>query len=106
MKAYKLGFYVPETHLTIVKEALFAAGAGKIGNYDSCSWECLGRGQYQPLAGADPFLGSAGKLETVEEFRVEMVCSADRIREAIVALRKAHPYETPAFDVVELVAID
>jgi hypothetical protein len=100
---YKLSFYVPESHLEQVKQAAFAAGAGKIGDYDSCCWQVLGQGQFRPLAGSQPFLGQQGAVECVSEYRVEMVCEARRIRAVVEALLDAHPYEEPAWDVVALV---
>lgn len=100
---YKLCFYVPESHLDVVKSALFAAGAGKIGDYDSCCWQVLGQGQFRPLAGSDPFIGQQGKVERVDEYRVEMVCADDLIHPVVAALKEAHPYEEPAFDVVKVV---
>ena len=100
---YKLCFYVPATHLDAVKEAVFAAGAGRIGDYDSCCWQVLGQGQFRPLAGSDPFLGRQGEVEQVEEYRVELVCERAVVRAAVAAMKRAHPYEEPAWDVVELV---
>jgi hypothetical protein len=100
---YKLCFYVPETHLETVKNAVFAAGAGRIGDYDSCCWQVLGEGQFRPLSGSKPFLGRQGELERVAEYRVEMVCEAASIGAAIAALLAAHPYQEPAWDVVALV---
>lgn len=100
---YKLSFYVPESHLEEVKLAVFAAGAGKIGDYDSCCWQVLGQGQFRPLAGSQPFLGQLGAVEVVPEYRVEMVCEAALIKAAVAALLDAHPYEEPAWDVVALV---
>ncbi len=100
---YKLVFFVPESHLGIVKKAVFAAGAGKLGNYDQCCWQVLGRGQFRPLPGANPYCGKAGELECLPEYRVELVCADEYIRPAIAALRAAHPYETPAFDLSLLV---
>lgn len=100
---YKLCFYVPESHLEVVKTALFAAGAGKIGDYDSCCWQVLGQGQFRPLSGSDPFIGQQGKVEVVDEYRVEMVCVEDLIHTVVAALKEAHPYEEPAFDVVRVV---
>jgi len=94
---YQLCFYVPESHVEDVKQALFAAGAGRIGDYEYCSWQVLGQGQFRPLSGSQPFLGKEDRLETVPEYRVEMVCEGDRIKEAIAALRASHPYEEPAF---------
>jgi hypothetical protein len=100
---YKLCFYVPESHLEQVKSAVFNAGAGRIGDYDSCCWQVLGQGQFRPLPGSKPYLGQHGAIETVPEYRVEMVCSAQFIRAAVAALLAAHPYEEPAWDVVALV---
>ncbi len=102
---YKLGFYVPASHLEVVKQALFAAGAGRIGNYDSCCWQVLGSGQFRPLDGSNPHLGLRGQLEQVDEWRVEMVVAPELLKQAVVALRQSHPYEEPAFDVVQLVDV-
>ena len=105
---FKLVFFVPESHLEEVKEAVFAAGAGKIGDYDQCCWQIKGQGQFRPLAGANPFIGQmvteadSGVLEKVEEYRVEMVCADSLIKKVVSALRSAHPYEEPAFDVWQL----
>lgn len=99
---YKLTFFVPESHLETVKAAVFATGAGRIGDYDSCCWQSLGQGQFRPLAGSQPFLGRQGEVERVAEYRVELVCADDLIRPAISALRAAHPYEEPAYDVWQL----
>jgi hypothetical protein len=99
---YKLGFYVPATHLEQVKQAVFATGAGRIGNYDSCCWQCLGQGQFRPLDGSKPFLGQQGEIESVAEYRVELVCADEHIVAAVAALKLAHPYEEPAYDVVAL----
>lgn len=104
---YKIVFYVPESHLQPVKQAIFDSGAGKIGNYDQCCWQVLGQGQFRPLAGAQPFIGEvsldqAAPAEEVMEYRVELVCEDNIIQQAITALRQAHPYEEPAFDVWQL----
>lgn len=95
---YKICFYVPESHLEKVKDALFAAGAGKIGNYESCCWQTRGTGQFRPMAGSSPHIGTEGTLEVLEEYKVEMVCHDRFIDAAVKALREAHPYEEPAFD--------
>ncbi|MGB1142299.1 MAG: NGG1p interacting factor NIF3 [Halioglobus sp.] len=100
---YKLCFYVPESHAEAVKSAVFAAGAGRIGDYDSCCWQVLGQGQFRPLDGSQPYLGQQGMVETVPEYRVELVCEPQRIRAAVDAMIAAHPYEEPAWDVVQLV---
>lgn len=96
---YKLVFFVPEDHTETVKSAVFATGAGKIGDYDSCAWQTLGQGQFRPLRGSDPFIGEQGTLEKVNEYRVELVCQDHLIHAALEALRQAHPYEEPAYDV-------
>ena len=95
---YKLCIYIPETHVEPVKQALFAAGAGRIGDYDACCWQVKGTGQFRPLEGSQPFIGEAGKVEQVAEYRVEMVCADECVDAALAALRAAHPYEEPAFD--------
>jgi hypothetical protein len=101
---YKLCFYVPVSHLELVKAAVFATGAGQVGDYDSCSWQVLGMGQFRPLAGSTPFLGQQDELAQIDEYRVEMVCAAQYVKAAIMALQAAHPYEEPAWDVVALVS--
>jgi hypothetical protein len=99
---YKLSYYVPESHLEVTKQATFDAGAGRVGNYDRCCWQVRGEGQFRPLPGSQPFIGQQGAIEQVEEYRVEMVCSDDRIAEVIMALKQAHPFEEPAYSVVKL----
>ncbi|MBT8768236.1 Nif3-like dinuclear metal center hexameric protein [Metapseudomonas boanensis] len=99
---YKLCFYVPESHLEPVKKAVFAVGGGRIGAYDSCCWQALGQGQFRPLEGSHPYLGQAGTLEQVAEWKVEMVVADELIHAAVKALKQAHPYETPAFEVWRL----
>ena len=99
---YKLCYFVPESHVEVTKAALFEAGAGKLGNYDSCAWQCLGQGQFRPLDGSNAFLGEQGSLERVSEYRVEMVCQDNLIKRALTALKTAHPYEEPAYEVYHL----
>jgi len=100
---YKLTVYIPETHLEALKDALFAAGAGRYAAYDRCCWQVLGQGQFRPLAGSDPFIGRAGVEERVQEYRVEMICEDEAVDGVTRALRASHPYEEPAFDFVRLV---
>ncbi len=103
---YKMCFFVPETHLEAVKSAVFAAGAGRIGDYDQCCWQVKGEGQFRPLAGSQPFLGKQDALEKVVEFRVELVVEKSCARAVIQALKQAHPYEEPAYDVMALVELE
>lgn len=102
---YKLCFFVPASHCESVKQAVFAAGAGRIGHYDCCSWEVLGTGQFRPLKGSRPYIGAQNQVERVEEYKVEMVCEDALIGAAVAALREAHPYETPAYEVYALVDV-
>ena len=95
-----ISFYVPEDNAEAVKAAMFNAGAGRIGQYDRCSWQTKGVGQFRPLAGSNPFLGSPDKIEYVAELKIEMVCADDCVPKVLAALRSSHPYETPAFHVV------
>ncbi len=99
---YKLCVFIPASHLTQVKAAMFKAGAGKIGQYDHCSWQTSGQGQFRPLAGSQPFIGTANQVETVEEYKVELVVAEALIKEVIASMKQAHPYEEPAYDVWQL----
>ncbi|MFC9788660.1 Nif3-like dinuclear metal center hexameric protein [Rhodococcus sp. NPDC127528] len=93
---------VPGADTETVRDALFAAGAGEVGEYRNCSWTVAGTGQFLPSAAANPTLGEAGRLERVAEDRVEVVARRSLRRQVLAALRAAHPYEEPAFDVFEL----
>lgn len=99
---YQLSFFVPVDYLESVKNAVFATGAGTQGEYYNCAWQVLGEGQFMPSASAIPFLGSSNKLEKVAEYKVEILCSSENIQNAVIALKKAHPYEEVAFSVVKL----
>ena len=94
---YKLEFFVPEDYKEKVKTAIFNAGGGRIGNYDYCSWETLGKGQFKPNKNSNPFIGEEGKITKIQEFKVELICDDDKIENVIKALKKMHPYETPAY---------
>ena len=101
---YKLVVFAPHDAAEKVAGALFAAGAGRIGNYTSCSFRSAGTGTFFGEEGADPAVGEARKLEKVEELRIETVLPIHRVEEVIRALRASHPYEEPAFDLVQLAA--
>lgn len=96
---YKLAFFVPASHVEVVKAAVFAAGGGRIGNYDHCAWQTLGQGQFRPLHGSQPYLGQGGQVEEVEEWKVELVVADALIAQVVAALKQSHPYETPAYEV-------
>lgn len=103
---YKLIFFVPQAQLESVKLAVFNAGAGSQGEYDHCCWQTKGVGQFRPSALADPFIGKAGELERVDEWRVEMLCPKQKAGDVVTALKKAHPYEEVPFDLIELVTLE
>lgn len=88
-----------------VREAMFAAGAGHIGDYSHCSWGVTGTGQFLPHEGASPTIGSVGSVERVAEDRVEMIAPARLRGHVLAALRGAHPYEEPAFDILALASV-
>ncbi|OPX14696.1 Nif3-like dinuclear metal center hexameric protein [Gordonia sp. i37] len=96
---------VPEGNAEQVSEAMFAAGAGAIGDYRDCAWSVIGVGQFEPTPGANPAIGEIGQRERVDEARVEMVAARGLRAAVLAALRDSHPYEEPAFDVLELAAI-
>lgn len=96
---FKLVFFVPEADAESVKEAVFATGAGRVGDYEACCFTTRGQGQFRPLQGANPHLGQVGTLAFVDELKIELVCKDELINAAVEALRQAHPYEEPAFDV-------
>jgi hypothetical protein len=98
----KLVVFVPREALDAVRDALFAAGAGQIGDYEHCSWYTEGTGTFLGGKGTSPSVGQAGREERVAELRLETVFPAERQDEVLDALRRAHPYEEPAFDVYEL----
>lgn len=85
---------------------MFDQGAGRLGNYKYCSWQVLGQGQFYSLPDSNPSIGQKGRLETVEEYLVEMVCNDKVIKPVIKALKKAHPYEEPAYAIYRLENID
>ncbi len=103
---YVLVTYVPESHLGQVKEALFASGAGSMDGYDQCCWQVKGTGQFRPLSGSHPFLGSGNQLETVEEWRLEMVVDEEHAAKVVEALKRAHPYEVPAYHLIPVMTLD
>ena len=102
MDCYKLVIFVPIDHKERVKDACFNAGAGKLGQYDRCSFEVQGFGQFRAKTGANPFIGEIGEVTVVGEARVEMVCEKKYLKATLEAMKKAHPYEEPAYDVFRM----
>jgi len=103
---YKLVVFVPVDALAKVSGAIFSAGGGAIGNYSNCSFQSEGTGTFLPLGGAQPSIGKSGRLEKVDEIRFETIVPAEKISAVVAAMRKAHPYETPAFDVIKLYDVE
>lgn len=101
---YHLIVYVPISHADAVRTALAEAGAGKIGNYDSCSFSVRGTGRFRPLPGADPASGSIGSVEEVEEERIEVLVPSDpgKLRTILKAVKNVHPYEEPAMHLIPM----
>jgi hypothetical protein len=98
----KLVVFVPREALDALRDALFAAGAGRIGDYERCSWYTEGTGTFFGREGTEPSVGQAGREQRVAELRLETVFPEERQTEVVEALRQAHPYEEPAFDVYPL----
>ena len=99
---FHLIVYVPLSHADAVRTALAEAGAGKIGAYDHCSFSMRGTGRFRPLAGAKPSIGTVGKIEEVEEERIEVVVLSENLPKVIRAVRKIHPYEEPAIHILPM----
>ena len=98
----KLVVFVPREALDRVRDALFEAGAGHIGDYERCSWYTAGTGTFLGGESTDPTVGERGREERVAELRLETVYPVEREADVVAALREAHPYEEPAFDLYPL----
>ena len=105
-ESYKLVWFVPAEALDATRDAVFGAGAGRIGDYERCSWYTEGTGTFLAGAAADPALGERGGEERVAEWRVETVAPAERAAAVVAALRAAHPYEEVAFELYPLVDLE
>ena len=106
IKTYKIVVFVPEDDMERVKNAMFESGGGHIGNYDRCAYYALGRGQFRGGRGTHPAIGSPGVVETVPEYRLEMICSQTALRAVVKACLAAHPYEEPAIDVLSILSAE
>jgi len=99
---HKLVWFVPEEALDATRDAVFAAGAGRIGDYERCSWYAAGTGTFLGGEGTEPTIGTAGHEERTPELRVETVVPGDRVEPVVAALLAAHPYEEVAYDLYQL----
>lgn len=95
----KVAAFVPTSHAEAVRDAMTQAGAGQLGDYSACTFSTPGQGTFQPEEGAHPFLGQVGQLERADEVRLEMICPPECLDRVVAAMREAHPYELPAYDV-------
>jgi hypothetical protein len=102
MPRYKLVWFVPREALESTRAAVFEAGAGRIGDYERCSWYAAGTGTFLGGESTRPRIGEAGREERVSELRVETVVAGDALEGVVAALKAAHPYEEPAYDVYPL----
>jgi hypothetical protein len=100
--AFKLVWFVPREALETTRDAVFAAGAGRIGRYERCCWYAAGTGTFLGGEGTSPSVGESGREQRVSELRVETVVPAELVPDVVAALRAAHPYEAPAYDLYPL----
>ena|SRR3989344_2563335 len=101
-KNVKIVVSVPESHVDVVRDAIGKAGAGKIGNYDYCSFTIKGMGRFKPGDDAHPAIGEVGKFEAVPEERIEVTCGRDILADVVAAIKKVHPYEEVTIDAYPL----
>lgn len=103
---HKITVYVPSNALDTVKQALFDAGAGQIGEYARCCWQTTGRGQFLPSNSSNPHIGERGTVSAVEEILLELVCDDAVLKPVLQALVETHPYETPAYAAWPVIQLD
>jgi len=99
----KIEIFVPQDHLKKLREKLGEIGAGRIGNYDHCATVSPVQGYWRPLPGANPFDGEVGKISEAAEYKLEVNCARELVREALKVIRQNHPYEEPLIRVIPLV---
>lgn len=102
MKNVKIVVFVPTENADDMRQALGEAGAGSLGDYTHCSYTFVGKGRFTPQNGARPAVGEVGQPEVTSEERIEVICERSKAKRVIEALRLAHPYEEPAFDIIPL----
>ncbi len=102
----KLVVFVPEKEADKVRRALGEAGAGKIGNYTFCSYSLKGVGRFKPSKDAAPHIGSADKLEEVNEERIEVACEKGKVKDIVKVIKEVHPYEETVIDIYPMLALD
>ena len=103
-KLVKIVIFAPISYSDVIRKALKESGAGNIDNYDSCSFSVRGTGRFRGGAGTKPFIGELGKIEEVEEERIETICEEEKLQKVLEAVKKVHPYEEPAIDIYPLLS--
>lgn len=98
----KLEIFVPQGHVEKVRDALVETGVGVIGNYDHCFAISQVQGSFRPLEGSDPFDGKVGRISITVEYKLEVNCRREVVKEAITAVRRSHPYEEPLINIIPL----
>jgi hypothetical protein len=101
-KNFKIVVFTPLPHCDKIRKAIGDAGAGHIGNYSHTSFSSKGIGRFMPNDSANPFIGKSGKIEEVEEERIEFICPKEMAKDIVALIRKVHPYEEPAIDIIPL----
>ncbi|HEY1074484.1 MAG TPA: hypothetical protein VGE59_02175 [Patescibacteria group bacterium] len=101
----KLVVFVPEENADQVRQALGEAGAGRVGNYTFCSYSVKGVGRFKPGDGANPHIGEVGKLEMVDEERIEVACEKDQVNEIIQVIKNVHPYQEVVIDIYPMLSL-
>ena len=99
---YKLNYFIPSDAKEKTKQALFDIGVGRYENYECCSFETLGHGQFKPIESANPHIGNLNELEIVQEYKIEMICEDELIEKAVKTLKETHPYEEVAYEVFKM----
>ena len=102
MKNVKIATFVPAENADAMRKALGDAGAGSLGDYTYCSYSIKGIGRFTPQEGANPHIGEIGKEQVTDEERIEVICERSKAKPVIKALKTAHPYEEPVFDIIPL----
>ncbi|MCM3738718.1 Nif3-like dinuclear metal center hexameric protein [Oceanobacillus luteolus] len=101
-RMYKFAVYVPTSHIEAIKNVIGDVGGGEQGDYSHCSFEIKGIGSFKPIKGADPYIGKVGEITKVDEAKIEVLVTESKLNEVKKAVLKAHPYEEPAYDIIEL----
>lgn len=105
-KFYKIQVFVPKNHAEAVRLAIGETHADKIGNYDYCCSVTESVGYFRPLPGSNPTIGKIGRIEKVDEVKIEFMCEKSKVKEVITAIKKTHPYEEIAFDIIPMANIE